>query len=179
MQKALILAALAAVSATPALAGPREDMLAGISRCAALPDDRTFLDCVYGAAQPMRARLGLPPAPAAQQRLVPPATPVTSAPPVAPRAAAAQPKSGGVLSNMLGNDRSAAWIEIYSFDGKGLFTVTFANGQVWKQDPSDTARAHWNGRGSDYSIIVATDPAGRTGQLTVRGDGTYLIRRLR
>ena len=58
--------------ALPALAGPREDTLAGISRCASLPDDRTFLDCIYGAAQPMRGKLGLPPAPAGQMRLVPP-----------------------------------------------------------------------------------------------------------
>src|SRR5215469_3774049 len=63
---------LSVIFAGPALAGPREDSLAGVSRCASLPDDRTFLDCVYGAMQPMRAELGLAPALQAQQRLVPP-----------------------------------------------------------------------------------------------------------
>ena len=53
----LILLFLSMTCAGPALAGPREDSLAAISRCASLPDDRTFLDCVYGAMQPMRADL--------------------------------------------------------------------------------------------------------------------------
>src|ERR1700744_1647390 len=64
----------------PALAGPRDDVLYGISRCGGIADDRTWLDCVYGAAQPMRAQLGLPPAPVSQQKLVPPAFPGTAAP---------------------------------------------------------------------------------------------------
>src|ERR1700722_3171837 len=68
--------------AAPALAGPRADVLSGISRCGGIPDDRTWLDCVYGAAQPMRAQLGLQPAPAAQQKLVPPLVP--GAPPARP-----------------------------------------------------------------------------------------------
>lgn len=189
----------ALILATPAFAGPREDTLAGISRCAALPDDRTFLDCVYGAAQPMRGKLGLPPAPPAQVRLVPPAYAAPSAPPVAayvppvpayvpPRPAAAMPpapppvtgKQVGVLASFLGNDPSAAWIEAFSFDGKGLFTVTFSNGQVWKQDPADRARAKWSGRASDYSIKLAVNTDGRTGTLWVRGDAsTYQVRKVR
>src|ERR1700722_5045620 len=70
--------------ASQVLAGPREDMMAGAARCAGIADDRTFLDCYYGAAQPLRARLGLPPAPSSQQMLVPPAGPSTAALPAAP-----------------------------------------------------------------------------------------------
>ncbi len=66
--------------AAPAMAGPRDDVLYGISRCGGISDDRTWLDCVYGAAQPMRAQLGLAPAPASQQKLVPPAMPGLAAP---------------------------------------------------------------------------------------------------
>lgn len=182
--------------ALPAFAGPREDTLAGISRCASLPDDRTFLDCIYGAAQPMRGKLGLPPAPAGQVRLVPPAaayapapttTPMPAyVPPPAPRAAAprmaaAAPEPAiSTFSSIMGNDTSAGWIETYSFDSKGLFTVTFSNGQIWRQDASDTNRAHWNGRASDYSIKFAKDTSGRNGQLMVRGDaGLYQLHRIR
>ena len=64
------------LTATPALAAPRDDVLNGISRCGAISDDRFWLECVYGAAQPMRAELGLPPASPAQQKLVPPLPPV-------------------------------------------------------------------------------------------------------
>lgn len=53
----------------PAAARPRDEVMAGAFRCAAVGDQRTWLDCFYGAAQPARAALGLPPAPAAQARL--------------------------------------------------------------------------------------------------------------
>jgi hypothetical protein len=59
------------VLAGPALADARQDVLSATQRCAGIADDRTWLDCYYGSAQPMRARLGLPPAPAAQVRMVP------------------------------------------------------------------------------------------------------------
>jgi hypothetical protein len=45
-----------------ALADPREDTQAGISRCVANRDNRAYLDCIYGAVQPLRAALRLPPA---------------------------------------------------------------------------------------------------------------------
>ena len=52
------------------LADAREDVIAGLTRCAAYTDDRQWLDCYYGAAQPMRAWLGLPPAPQSQLKLL-------------------------------------------------------------------------------------------------------------
>ncbi len=64
--------------AAPAEARPRDDALAGGFRCAAIADSRQWLDCYYGAAQPVRAALGLGPALAAQVKL------------------AASPPSGGV-----------------------------------------------------------------------------------
>ena len=169
IRRVLIISALLAL---PALAGPREDTNSGIARCSLIADDRTYLDCIYGAAQPLRARLGLPPAPMAQQRLVPPGA---SAPRMAPAT-----KPVGVVDSFLGNDPSAGWIEVFSFDSHGLFTVTFSNGQVWRQNANDTARAHWTGRASDYSIKFAIDASGRNGQLMVRGDSaTYQLHKLR
>jgi hypothetical protein len=61
------------VLSAPALADARQDVLSASQRCSGIADDRAWLDCYYGAAQPMRARLGLPAAPAGQIRLVPPA----------------------------------------------------------------------------------------------------------
>src|SRR5690349_14585965 len=72
---------------TPVLADPRSDALAGATRCQSIADDRMFLNCVYGAMQPLRAALGLPPAPPSQVSLVPPAS-FPTAPPSASRAAA-------------------------------------------------------------------------------------------
>jgi len=88
----LVLGTLAGL--VPAVAGPREDVMSGAQRCAGITDNRVWLDCFYGSAQPMRAILGLPPAPVSQQRLVPPAAPaapVYAAPAYSPPTAYAPP----------------------------------------------------------------------------------------
>lgn len=146
-----------------AWAGPREDMTAGISRCASLPDDRTFLNCVYGAAQPLRAQLGLPPAPDAQQRLVPQAM-VAPAPQLPPRTEATPQRRPGLPESAI-LDR----LETFSFDRRGLFVIMLGNGEHWRQDPSDTVRAKWIGRASDYVVRVAKDSQ-QSAQMSVMGD---------
>src|SRR5882724_4709189 len=45
--------------AAPAQARPRDDALRGAIRCGVIADSRQWLDCYYGAAQPVRAGLGL------------------------------------------------------------------------------------------------------------------------
>jgi hypothetical protein len=62
-------------------ARPRDEVMSRVFGCAAIGDGRTWLDCYYGAAQPARAALGMPPAPAEQARLAtsPPAGSVTQA----------------------------------------------------------------------------------------------------
>lgn len=78
MRRVLLGAALATLGvlfAAPASARPRDDAMSAAFRCAVIGDARQWLDCYYGAAQPVRAALGMPPAPAAQLKL-------TSAPPV-------------------------------------------------------------------------------------------------
>jgi hypothetical protein len=65
----LLLISAAAFLAVPAQARPRDDALSGAFRCAAIADSRQWLDCYYGAVQPVRAALGMPPALAAQIKL--------------------------------------------------------------------------------------------------------------
>jgi hypothetical protein len=59
-----------------AQARPRDDAMARAYHCAGQPATRVWLDCYYGAAQPVRAALGMAPAPAAQVQLsdAPPGT---------------------------------------------------------------------------------------------------------
>jgi len=73
--------ALLVLASRPLLAGSRDDVLAGMFHCASIGDTRMWLDCFYGAAQPVRAELGLPPAPPDQVRLSqsPPAGAVAAA----------------------------------------------------------------------------------------------------
>ena len=189
----LLTAMLLGVSAFPALADPRQDALAGISRCAALPDDRTFLDCVYGAAQPLRSELGLAPAPAFQTQLVPPAPgaramlppPVASVapPPSAPMRAASVPppqQTNGVFGNLFDNgSEETMQMASYRFDGHGIFTVTLSNGQVWRQRASDTAFANWGAKPNSYYATVRARSDGSY-SLSVRGDdGLYQVEPVR
>lgn len=161
------------VLAVPALAGPREDTLSAISRCASLADDRTFLDCIYGAAQPMRARLGLAPAPASQLQLVPPAGPALAQTPPPGAAPAASP---GILGMFKGDGLHMA---AYSFDNRGLFTVTLSDGTIWRQDAADSNFAHFGGKASNYSVTLAAGGSGKS-RMTVRGEGgPYLVERVR
>src|SRR5438067_13647330 len=72
MRKMFLAALVVGGALTPglALADAREDVISGLTRCAALTEDRQWLDCYYGAAQPMRAWLGLSPAPQSQLKLL-------------------------------------------------------------------------------------------------------------
>jgi hypothetical protein len=65
----------------PAAARPRDDVMSSAFRCGVIGDERTWLDCYYGAAQPVRTAIGLPPAPARQTSLIsaPPASLVVGA----------------------------------------------------------------------------------------------------
>src|SRR3569623_2934470 len=58
------------------LARSRDDAMAAMFRCAAIGDNRLWLDCYYGAAQAVRAQLGMAPANQNQIRLAqnPPAS---------------------------------------------------------------------------------------------------------
>ena len=117
--KTILMAALGCVAASQAQADPRSDVLAGIQRCGVIHDDRVWLDCVYGANQPMRAQLGLSPAPEFQQRLVPPAGTIapqqmsSNAPPTqaVPRTNA----KPGFLTRMLGTDPPRAVSRMTSY----------------------------------------------------------------
>ena len=172
---------LLAVLAGPAVAGPREDTLSGISRCAALPDDHAFLDCIYGAAQPMRARLGLTAALPGQLRLVPPAETdsARNAPPRTDRRPAPSGHDSGWFSKLMGSDAPALTMASYSFDKRGLFTVTLSDGEVWRQDGNDTNYAHWSGKASDYPVTLVQGDFGKS-RLDVRGEpGPYTVERVR
>ena len=123
------------IFAAPAWADTRDNVMAAMQRCSVIADDRTWLDCTYGAQQLMRAKLGLTPAPAFQQRLVPPAP--AGAGPVPQAAAIAAPvrPKGSLLQILSGNAPPVAvsTLTAVEFDKRGAFVVTLQNGQVWRQ----------------------------------------------
>lgn len=150
MRLRAVLLVCAVCSASPALADPRTDILSAAARCNAIADYRTWLECYYGAAQPLRALLGLPPAAASQVALVPPAAPRGL--PVAP----AGPVTARPLQAPSGDEDYSPRqsMTAYSFDGEGRFTVTLANGSVWKQIKDDSIKARWRAPAQSYTASV-------------------------
>src|SRR2546423_488864 len=91
---------------SPALADPTRDrVMDGAARCEGIPDNRVWLDCFYGSAQPMRALLGLAPAPESQTRLVPTPGTAYGGGAALSRHAPAQPKSEGFWSAIVRNTK--------------------------------------------------------------------------
>ena len=135
---------------TTARADTRQDIIDNVTRCAAFSDDRQWLDCFYGSAEPMRSRLGLPPAPEPQTRLSG-SVRLGSAPPparVMQGFGALPSKPPAIVDNL------SAKLLKYTLDSHGQFTVTLDNGQVWRQESGDTAIAHWDPAKSTQYVIV-------------------------
>jgi hypothetical protein len=185
-----LLAAALLLMPSLALAGTREDVLSGTIRCGTIQDDRVWLDCYYGAAQPMRQQLKLMPAPDAQIHLVPqtsgyaapPPRPVPGAPAMA-AVVAPTPQKGrdGILYDVVGGkvlvSKMAA--QSYSFDSRGYFTITLSDGEVWRQSPGDDGLAKWDRPATDYLITIRQGAIGSI-QLEVRGDSRiYKVKRVR
>ena len=157
-------------------ADTRGDVLAGIARCGAIADDHTWLNCVYGAAQPMRGQLGLPPAPASQTSLVPAAT--ASSPRFAAAPVAEPKKSGGFFAYMLGGDMviKAMPLSSYDFDSHGYFTATLANGQIWVQ--GDGPLAHWRGPANQYIASISKGAMGSFNLTIADENAQYKVKRI-
>jgi len=164
---------------TPADNSVRYSVMSGAFRCNGVADDRQWLDCFYGAAQPMRAQLGLSPAPQArvatlEGRPMVPAENLQVMP-------ATRKKRGGWFSDMFeGDDGQPKTTEqqfgkptpdkvgasadvdhvvsrmaAYSFDNHGMFTATLANGQVWRQLSGDTDYAVWKKPAINYIVSIS------------------------
>jgi hypothetical protein len=129
--------------------------MAGAARCAGIADNRTWLECFYGAAQPMRAMLALPPAPPAQTSLVPPPGAAYSGA-NASRSAPPQ-RSTGFIGNILGSSKPAASnvpMASYKFARNGTFTVVLASGETYQQEESDIVFAKWNRPAGTYLVTI-------------------------
>ena len=169
---------------SPAWADPtRDQVMDGATRCEGIPDNRVWLDCFYGSAQPMRALLGLSPAPESQTRLVPAqgasyggvgATPVARRP-------AAKPKSEGFWAGLIGNTKPLADdmpMTAYGFGRDGRFTVTMSDGHVWQPAESDIGRAKWKKPAASYKATINNSTSADLYDMRVAG-AIYKVTKVR
>ncbi len=230
----------------PAQARPRDDALAGAFRCAGVADSHQWLDCYYGAAQPVRAALGMPPALAAQIKLATappvggaprdeavrdevmsaaagcirvagerpwldcyyaaaapmraqlglsapqaatkpaPAPQLASAParPAAPAGPPPMPRNVGLFNGLFNDIKPVVRgmpMQSFDIDRSGAFTVTLADGQVWKQSDEDEVYhpARWRKQASEM-LVTITPSVMHTFNMTVEGENkSYKVRRVR
>ena len=104
----LVLVPALLILAAPASARPRDDALTGAIRCGVVADSRQWLDCYYGAAQPVRGALGQSPALPGQIKLA-------SAPPAGgvPRDEAVRDEVVSSAAACMRQDADRAWRDCY------------------------------------------------------------------
>ena len=162
---AFSLSFLAGSCVVTAQADPRSDVLSAAGCCNAITDYRSWLECDQRLALPsccgpygnprlrLRRRwLWCRPPPARRHGLKPPISQSSCA--TAPPDRTAMPRSQSAIGSSLGGDDDYVpkqRIAAYSFDRAGLFSVTFADGQTWKQVEQDSIYAHWRGPADSYT----------------------------
>jgi hypothetical protein len=165
--------ALTILPASAAIADPtRDQVMDGAARCEGIPDNRVWLDCFYGSAQPMRATLGLSPAPESQQRLVPPPGASYGGGAAMARRAPAQPKSETFLQSLIGNTKPLAAnmpMTAYGYGSDGHFTVTMPDGHVWQQAESDVHIAKWKKPAPSYKVTINNGNSANLYDMRVEG----------
>jgi hypothetical protein len=168
-------------ASSPAWAEPTRDaVMDAVQRCEGIPDNRVWLDCFYGSAQPMRATLGLAPAPESQTRLVP-APGIAYGGATAQRRAPVREKSETFLGAMIGNTKPLADnmpMTAYGFGRDGKFTVTMADGHVWSQAESDIKVAKWNKPAASYKVDISNGSSTDVYNMRVRGE-VYKVTRVK
>ncbi len=172
---------------TPRDEAVRDDVMAGAANCNRVAGDRSWLDCYYAAAVPMRAQLGLPvpnltaPRPAAPPPVLAYAAPP---PPARPAGPPPMPRNTGLFNGMFNEIKPIVRnmpVESVAYDKSGAFTVTLSDGEVWAQTAEDEVYhpAHWRDAGSKLLVTIAPD-AMHTFSMTVAGeDRFYKVKRIR
>jgi hypothetical protein len=154
------------LATSPPAGGPTGDMTAryqvtsAVLRCNNLPNDREWLDCYYGVAQPVRAQLGLSPAPQAQ--------------------AAAEINKPASPAPVIARTIDPHWSPMtsYRFDRFGIFTVTLSNGQVWQQLSGDTDFAHWTKPAARYAVRITRGALGSFNLKVKGGSSAFKVERI-
>ena len=132
-----------------AVAGPREDAAAAMTRCDRLVDNKAWLDCLDAASAQMRAAIRALGAAAAQPQF--PANRssggegrILGHPEAAPPQQFGQEDLRSAHQNARGGaKRLTARVTNFSFSPTGYFTVELDNGQVWRQVNGDTDYARF------------------------------------
>jgi hypothetical protein len=153
----------------------RDTVLSAALHCDTFSADRKWLDCYYAATTAMRAALGLSPGTESDRR----GSQLNGTERLAAGGLGAQE---GDQFGLLQRPRPSSGVESrlasYAFDHYGIFTVTLANGQVWRQVTGDTTYAHWKGAASGYVVTIRKGALGSYNLLVKGGPGLFKVERV-
>jgi len=166
----------------------RAEVVSAAANCMRLTEERPWLDCFYAAATPMRAQLGLP-TPQVASRMAPPVpVPLPQRTEMQPAPARAgpppMPRRTGLFAGIFSNPKPIVTnmpMQSLEQEDNGSFTITLADGQVWKQDVEDEIyhRARWRKPATEMEVTITPD-AMHTFIMTVAGEGyMYKVHRIR
>jgi hypothetical protein len=134
-------------------ARPRDDVMAQLFHCNGLGDDRQWLDCYYGAAQPVRAGLGLKAALPGQIQLA--QTPSMVSSQLQPSAIRSQVISEAGRCYDQGEDRD--WLECYyraALPMREQLGLSVPSGmQLASSIPGNSGAAVQSGLATDQTIV--------------------------
>jgi len=163
----------------------RDEVMSAAANCIRVAADRSWLDCYYAAATPMRAQLGLSvpqgaPRPAPQVAYVP-APPLAAAKPSGPPP---MPRNTGLFNGLFNDVKPvvrAMPMQSYTQDKNGVFTIVLADGQIWKQANEDEVYhpARWHKPAAEMLVTIAPGVM-HTFNLKVEGESkSYKVRRIK
>jgi hypothetical protein len=146
------------------------------ARCDAIKDDRQWLDCYYGAVQPVHIALGL--TPASQARATQPQMDAAIS---HDTSSLLSNRQEGWLPSLLSSGKSQAneHMAAYQFDRFQHFTVALKNGEVWRQLPGDGVLAHWRKAPEAYSVTVMDGALGSFNMRVQGEDRFYKVQLVR
>ncbi len=173
-------------------AGPNDDLVSGMAKCAAVSDNTARLACYDALAPQLKAAQAQPPAQAADERAwydpgrifgtspsqqtrpeqfggenlaappPPPPKPGEAPPPPEPEAIAS----------------IAAKVTDFAYNPFGRFVVFLDDGQIWQQIEGDTDQAHFRKSGGD-TVTISRGMLGSY-NLVVNGSGiAFKVRRIK
>ncbi|MBS0472221.1 MAG: hypothetical protein JSR60_14205 [Proteobacteria bacterium] len=197
-------AALCAIVLTPVLAsaGPRDELVDGMAKCAAVTDNAERLACYDALSPTLKAAEAAPPAPVAAAPAPPAAPPpvadnrpwydidrLVGVPPSeqrtpdqfgsenlkAPPPPAGSAEAANVPPPAL--DSITVGVTEYSFTPFGKFIVILENGQIWQQLQSDGGEARFKRSGKN--TVTITRALFGSYSLSLNGDKTFKVQRLK
>ncbi|MGN6515477.1 MAG: hypothetical protein ACTHLR_06515 [Rhizomicrobium sp.] len=183
--------------ASAAAAGPRDDILEALGKCAKITDNSQRLDCYDGLAPRLRDALNTPPdrithpptkeeeeswfgfnldnffGSAPSNQTTPQAFGADKLAQTAPAGSAAAEQEPNAI------DSISAGVTDYSFTPYKKFIVFLDNGQVWRQIEGDTGQARFQRQAKDNTVTIERGAFGSYDMHINDGNQDYKVTRVK